>query len=389
MSYMITYDDAKEITQRYNNFNFSEHLYRIRGYKISVFDYFICGYNDFANPLPDRPDVDGFDMRGVTFVFNKDGSLWKRFLMLPKFFNLNQVEETQYHKIKDKKIAHISAKEDGSLVTFMMTPDGELFVKTIRGFDNDQAVGAMALLNFWKGSKEWVKNLLNQGLTPLFEYVSWDNRIVLKYSKPELRFIGARDNHNGRFFPASEMNQNYIPDTMFVIPKIDATLDDLIKESKTCEDKEGWVIIFADGQMVKVKTEWYFHIHGIRTENVFREDYIIKSYYEETLDDVVSQLDPVEDEDAFKFIDMVTGAIDNYSAYIDKCVDESVDLLHNYYLNDWGDFASNCHKKPFFGFVKFRIQAGDEYKRRKIEWILQKAYKLNRAKSIVEKWKHS
>jgi T4 RnlA family RNA ligase len=382
---MITYDDAQEICKKYGNFNFSEHLYRIRGYKVSTFDYFICGYNDFARPLPARPDINAFDMRGTTFVFDKDGKIWKKFLMLPKFFNLNQVESTLYHNVKDKKIKHISIKEDGSLVAFMMTPDEKLFAKTIRGFDNDQATAAYGLLYQWEDHVLWVKSLLNQGLTPLFEYVSWDNRIVLKYSSPELRFIGARDNHNGMFFPASEMNQNYIPSTIYQVPKVEATLDELIELAKTEENKEGWVVITEDG-WYKIKTAWYFHLHGIRTENVFREDYVIKNYYEETLDDIISQLDPKEDEDAFKFIDTVTGAVDNYSAYIDKCVDELRDKLENYYINDWADFAKNCHKKPFFGFVKFWNT--EEYRRRKIEFILQKAYRLNRAKSIVEKWKN-
>ena len=385
MNYIITYDDAQEICKKYKNFNFSEHQYKIRGYKVSTFDYFICDYNDFANPLPSRPDVHAFDMRGTTFVFNKDGSLWKRFLMLPKFFNLNQVESTLYHNVKDKKILHISEKEDGSLVCFMMTPDGKLFSKTIRGFDNDQAVGAYSLLYEWEDHVIWVKNLLNQGLTPLFEYVSWDNRIVLKYSKPELRFIGVRDNHNGMFHPASEMNQYYIPKNIFVIPKVEATLDELIEKSKTEENKEGWVAIL-DGIWVKIKTLWYFNLHRIRTDNIFREDYVITNYYNETLDDIISQLDPKENEDAFKFIDLVTGAVDNYSNYIDECVKKLIDRYENYYLNDWADFAKNEHKKAFFGFARFWYDK-NEYKKRKIDFILQKAYKLNRAKDIVEKWK--
>jgi len=380
---MITYDDAQEICRHYKNFNFSEHQYRIRGHKIVVFDYFICGYNDFANPLPNKPEINAFDMRGVTFVFNKDGSLWKRFLMLPKFFNLNQVESTQYNVVKDKKIVHISSKEDGSLVTFMMTPDQKLFAKTIRGFDNAQAVGAYNLLTAWEDHMIWVKNLLNLGLTPLFEYVSWDNRIVLKYSKPELRFIGARDNHNGRFFPASEMNN--VPNTMFVIPKVEATLDELIERSRTEENIEGWVSIFDDGMMMKNKTLWYFNVHGIRTESVFREDYIIKNYYEETLDDVLAQLDPTEDKDAFEFVDTVTKAIDRYSNHIDECVEDLVNKLGTY--ENWGKFATEMNKKPYFQYVKFWTEDKNEYKKRKIENVLALTYRLKRAQQIVEKWR--
>ena len=114
-NYLITYEDAIEIAKRYNNNNFWEIQFLKNGYKLSSFNYFICGWDDFAKPLPLKPDINAFDMRGVTFVFNKDGSVWKRFLMLPKFFNINQVESTQYGNIKNKKIKNISIKEDGSL----------------------------------------------------------------------------------------------------------------------------------------------------------------------------------------------------------------------------------------------------------------------------------
>ena len=388
--YLLTYEDAQEIVKYYKNFHFSEHQHMINGYKVSAFDYFICGYNDFANPLPHNPSINAFDMRGTTFVFNKDGSLWRKYMMLPKFFNLNQVETTQYLNVKDKKISHISAKEDGSLVTFMMTPDGKLFAKTIRGFTNDQSVGAYNLLYEWEDHVIWVKNLLNSGLTPLFEYVSWDNRIVLKYSKAELRFIGARDNHNGRFFPASKMNQYYIPKTMYSIPEEYSTLDELIERAKTEENIEGWVVMFEDGMMIKIKTAWYFNIHGIRTDHIFREDYIIKNYYQETLDDVVSQLDPEEDKDALDFVDMVTGAINNYSANIDVLVGGLYNLWTEYKNTGgeeaWGDFATKYHKEAYFGFVKIWDNP-IEYKKRKIELILARTYRLKSAQFIVDRWK--
>jgi hypothetical protein len=53
-------------------------------------------------------------MRGICFIFNTDGSLFKRFLLLEKFFNLNQVPESMYSIVKDYKIKAISNKEDGS-----------------------------------------------------------------------------------------------------------------------------------------------------------------------------------------------------------------------------------------------------------------------------------
>ena len=176
MKYLLTYKDAQEISEKYNNNNFWEFQFMKDGYKLAAFNYFICGWNDFANPLPKRPEVNAFDMRGVTFVFNKDGSLWKTFFMLPKFFNLNQVDSTQYGVVKDKEICSITEKEDGSLVAFMMLPNGKLFAKTIGSFTSEQSELAYNLLYTNEEHVLWVKEMLNTGCTPLFEYVSWDNR---------------------------------------------------------------------------------------------------------------------------------------------------------------------------------------------------------------------
>jgi len=358
-------------------------LWRIDNYKISAFDYFICGYNNFANPLPDEPNITAFDMRGVTFVFNEDGTLFKRYLMLPKFFNINQIEETQYDKVKDKKIVHVSSKEDGSLVSFMMLPNGKLFSKTIRGFDNDQAVDSLRLLYLWEEKVLWVKRLIEQGFTPLFEYVSYANRIVLKYSEPEIIFIGLRDNNTGDWIPASKVEA---PPYVSYIKKEDWTLDQLIEKSKVEENKEGWVVIFDDGMLLKVKTQWYFMVHGLRTMNVFREDYIIENYYKETLDDLVSQLNPIEDKDAFDFINRVTKAIDNYAAHIDTKVEGLFNKFLTVYNGDFAKFATDCHKEPYFDFMRAYIDDKDKYRDRKIKFILDKTYRLNRAKEIVEKY---
>jgi len=194
--YLLTYEDACAISIAHNDFNFYKKEYNVGGYKVVVFNYFLCGYNMFANPIKDRPEVNAFDMRGVTFVFNSDGTLHKKFLMLPKFFNLNEVENTQYYTLKDKKIKTITVKEDGSLIAFMQLPNGKIFAKTLGGFDNDQVHAAMEIYNNDINLQIIIDELLKRYCTPLFEYVSFNNKIVLNYKETQLRFIGLRNNIN-------------------------------------------------------------------------------------------------------------------------------------------------------------------------------------------------
>jgi len=359
MNYLVTYEDAMKMVEAYKNFNFSKSEYMMDGYKLVTFGYFLCDYNHFVRPLRERPRVNALDMRGVTFVFNKDGSLYKRFFMLRKFFNLNQVESTKL-------------------------PNGKVFAKTIGSFDNDQTNAAMKIYNEDEQIQTVVDHHLHFGETPLFEYVSWDNRIVLKYSKPELRFLGCRDNQTGEFFGAYNYKDDFPVKKAATVSGV--TLDELIEKSKTEEDKEGWVVEFEDGQFIKLKTDWYFNLHGIRTMNVFREDWVIKNYLEETLDDVVGQLDEKEDVDALKFVDRVVNAVDNYLVAVEKGVARLKKIYEDEYKSNWHYYAKHNNKEPFFGLSVTAIQYPDKYNDKLTEYVINMNKHLKKAQKFVDKW---
>ena len=86
--YLLSYDEAATLTLGIDS-TFYESKFVIDGYNVSIFNYILAQYSDFIDNL-------AFEMRWLTYVFNKDGSLFKRYLLLHKFFNLNQVAESQY-----------------------------------------------------------------------------------------------------------------------------------------------------------------------------------------------------------------------------------------------------------------------------------------------------
>jgi T4 RnlA family RNA ligase len=393
MEHLLTYEDCLKLVDTYKNFNFYRTDFMIGGFKVSTFNYFLCYYSYFIHPIESEPEITGMDCRGITFVFNKDGSLYKRFFMLKKFFNLNQVEETQYSIVKNKKIKNITSKEDGSLIAFMNLPNEKVFAKTQGGFDNDQLLAAMKLYNENQDLQVFIKTFLfNRNETPLFEYVSFDNRIVLQYSKSELRFIGVRNNLTGKYKSASHWsNKKEYFSNMPNIPKYvksfnNVTLDELIELAKIEKDKEGWVVEFEDNQMIKIKTLWYLNMHYLRTESVFREDYIIEHYLKQTLDDVMSVLDPDKDKDAFDFVEKIQNAVKNWSNFIE---DKVVDLVNTYkekYKENFNEFAKVENKASFFNLSKNKIEIPDEYNKRKVEYMLKMTYRLNEARNIINKW---
>jgi len=385
MNYQITYEDALKIAAAYKNFNFyaTEHMFG--KYKVVTFNYFLCEYKNFVQPLENEPNINARDMRGVTFVFNEDGTLYKRFLMLEKFFNINQVEETQLTLLKSKKIKHVTVKEDGSLIAFMQLPNKEIFAKTQAGFTNEQSSNAMQLYNHQKGVKKLVDDALEVGMTPLFEYVAYDNRIVLKYAGKELRFIGVRDNKYGDYISAVEINSpSEVP---FVKMMEFNSLDEIEIMTKTTTDMEGVVVEFEDGQLVKWKTAWYFNLHGIRTVNIFREDFVIANYLTEKLDDAMQELNMTDDADAFKFVNNVKVAVTNWAKHIEEGVDALVaEYNTTFYFQNWSKYATNKHTAPFFGLARKKIENPNEYIKHKIGYMLNATKHLYDAKHIVEKW---
>jgi len=388
MAYLITYEDALRLCKAYKDFNFYKTEHMFGNYKVVTFNYFLCDYRNFVMPLREDPSINAMDMRGVTFVFNEDGTLYKRFLMLKKFFNVNQVEETQISVLKNKKIKYVTVKEDGSLVAFMQLPDGNIFAKTQAGFTNEQSTNAMQLYNHQKGIKKLVDDALEVGMTPLFEYVAYDNRVVLKYSGKELRFIGVRDNKYGDYISAAEMGCEVTSEVPFVKTMTFNSLDEIDVLMKSSTDMEGVVVEFDDGQLVKWKTSWYFNLHGIRTVNIFREDFVIENYLTEKLDDATQDLNMTDDADAFKFIEVVKGAIANWSNHIEVGVDKLVaEYNTSFYFSNWSKFATDKHKAAFFGLARTKIETPEIYAKKKVGYMLNAAKHLMHAKNIVEKFK--
>ena len=128
---------------------FYESKFVVDGYNISVFNYRLAPYKDFVTPSEYRSEVKAYEMRGLTFVFNNDGSIFNRFLLLEKFFNLNQVPESMYSIVKDYKIKFVNNKEDGSIASYIQLPNGKVIGKSKMGFDKFSNCYSIFLANYY------------------------------------------------------------------------------------------------------------------------------------------------------------------------------------------------------------------------------------------------
>jgi T4 RnlA family RNA ligase len=360
-----TYNEAVEMCSG-DEAPFYESKYEVEGYPVSVFNYRLAQYKDFDMPVPSKPELKGFEMRGLTFVFNKDGTLYNRYVLLEKFFNLNQVPTSMYSVVKNYKIKFISNKEDGSIASFIELPNGKIVGRSKMGFDNDQATGINKIYKTNKDVKSFVDWCLNNDIVPIFEYVAPHNRIVLRYSKEELILLRLRDNKTGKHIDIKE-HLDKIGSIKIAPFEDDDTLDDLIEKSKTEAEREGWIVQFDNDHMVKIKTDWYRNLHSVYTNDLYHEDKLIKLIIDEKIDDILGQI-PEDEVEAHLRINKIILIV---KRTLRQKVDE-INSAYKEYLQSGlskKEYAIKNRTNPTFPFV-MNLEKAENLKKMSREEIL-------------------
>lgn len=380
---LLSYNEALALTLG-KDAPFYESKLVVDGYNVSIFNYRLAMYSDFI-------DNKAFEMRGLTFIFNEDGSLFKRYLLLHKFFNLNQVPESQYSLVSNYVIKSIYNKEDGSVASFIRLPNGNIVGKSKMSFESEQALGMNRLYNSNSDLKIFVDWSLDNDLVAVFEYVAPTNRIVLKYSDEELILLRLRDNKTGEYLDLSKYSDKI--GSVKVAPSDVGTLDELVELSHSVEDKEGWIIEFTNGLFIKIKTAWYCELHGLLTDDLYREHILVNYILDEKIDDVLGQI-PETEVDAHERIDKIINVVKHAVA------EKVADILKSYDLfleggvgRDWeGELRLQLMRKTFalkyrkdknFAYVMSLSKGRDVYDLAK-DWVSDQNRKLLVSRSFLK-----
>lgn len=220
------------------------------------------------------------ECRGIKF--DMDGNLLAR--PFNKFFNYGERNIVypwdQQYVVMDKA--------DGSMIHPAIVNNDLVFMT--RMGRTEHAIRAERHLN--DRVRHFCYDLLLGGFTPIFEWVSPDNQIVLPYEDDRLIMLAIRTNHNGRY-----MNRKCVNDwaDLMGLNKIktyNLTLnDDNISEIRqNFKGIEGFVVFFPDSQQyVKIKTDEYVQMH--RAVSFFdREDTILPAVLDSQCDDLYPTL---------------------------------------------------------------------------------------------------
>ena len=266
----------------------------------TVINYVVAGRDTFPNvnsgdALADLDAEVRRECRGL--IFDTAGKLISR--RYHKFFNVNERDETSIDKIDWSMKHHILEKLDGSMVSPCIVND-KLVWMTKMGVTDVSMQAAKFVENGNEHYIDFAYSCIEAGLTPIFEWVSNKNRIVLDYPEDNLILTAVRIIENGQYLSHEWLNfltKNDIPgDKQIPVVRAYDPVEydgDIVELVRSLEDSEGVVVRFRDGHMIKIKSDWYVRIHKVKSLLESEKDVVLLILNNE-LDDLLPIL-PKED----------------------------------------------------------------------------------------------
>lgn len=328
----MKYIDFKQIVE--NSEIFYSSIQEYKGYQIESFSYRLGTFNDFDNNIKK-------EMRGISFIY------WKE-IIEPKIFTLgihkffNYWEGNTLSLIKNKKIVSVNDKLDGSLIMFWKTPDWEIVAKSKTTLFSDVSIKATNFLNKNKNIKEFVSDLLDKWLFPIFEYVWLDNQIVILYNKSDLVLLAIRD-INWKYL--DYLNYGLEKNNIKYSPFFDLTLENILKKQETDDGYEGFIITFEDWDKMKLKLRKYVEKHKNR-DWINNIKSLIKVCLDEKADDIRTLF--LNNPEILDKINKVEEKVFHYFNHIKNETDKIIERDKN--LNK-KDFAIKNNKERYFGIL--------------------------------------
>jgi RNA ligase len=237
-----------------------------------------------------------------------------------KFFNVNERDETQDNTIDMSKPHVILEKLDGSMVAPFYANDLMLFGTKMGATDVAKPVEAFVNAN--PKYIDFSRNQIENGFTPIFEWCSRKQRIVLDYPEDQLILTGLRHLETGEYVYYDGFARLGKAMDIPVVRAFDSRSDmkEFIEYTRDLENLEGFVVRFDDGHMLKLKCEWYLQIHRAK-EAILQDRNIVELILDEHLDDVKPHLLQEDRDRINKFENDFNQAIMKISTHIlDKIV---------------------------------------------------------------------
>lgn len=231
------------------------------------------------------------DCRGIKFSTEYGNIICRPF---HKFFNVNERPETMLNKLDFSKPHWILEKLDGSMIAPFMAVTGNIYGPrwgTKMGI-NDISLPVEEFVATRPEYEKLANFCLNGDATPIFEWCSRQNTIVIDHPVDRLVLTAIRHNFTGEYCTYDQLTEIAESFGVEVVKAYEGNADSmvaLVEETKGLVGMEGFVVVFNTGLMVKVKAEDYLRKHKSK-EAVQLEKNIIELLVTDKLDDVKSFL---------------------------------------------------------------------------------------------------
>lgn len=263
-----------------------------------VLDYVYITPDTFDNPY-------ALECRGLKF--DENGYLIAR--PFQKFFNLNEKPCSAIETLDWSQHVDVMPKLDGSMIHPAMA-NGVPVLMTRKGVSPTAIQATIECDVPWDEMIKYMK----MGITPIYEYISPNNRIVLDYDRPSLEIIGLRYNLTGQYEPLMKYESTKIDD-----PKT------FVDMARKLEGAEGYVLAWENGHRVKIKADEYVLLHR-NIDLAGSEARVMEVILEDKLDDLLPMLDEKRRAELEEFAGKVNESIALHTKDVKDGVEDNAHL---------------------------------------------------------------
>jgi RNA ligase len=285
----ITLDEVREVIKDDPNFIIVE-----KG-SYTVVNYVRMGSDTFP-PVIDRATAIRRELRGLIFDTVTGEVISRPF---HKFFNYGERADCSFVDVNKKQ--HFLEKLDGSMIR-PIPINGFIRWGTKMGV-TEVAMQAEEFVANNPKYKKFAQYCIDINHTPIFEWCSRQQRIVVDYPEDMLILTAIRDNFSGRYFNVltlTNMSRHFdIPVVNQVVShKHPVTFEETVDMIRKWDVKEGIVVRFDDGTMVKIKADNYIALHRAKSMLENERD-VVGLIIDEKTDDLMPLL---SDDDKNKLV---------------------------------------------------------------------------------------
>lgn len=327
-------------------------------------DYVVINYHvameDTFPPVVDEQTALLRECRGIIF---KDGKVHSR--RYHKFFNVGERAETSPQFVDLNKRHVILEKLDGSMVT-PLTVYGAMRWGTKMGV-TDVALPVEHFVVEHPEYAVFASYCMSQNLTPIFEWCSNKQRIVVNHPEDRLVLTAVRHNNTGEYLPydSLKLQEDWKIEVVKAYNAHTQDIREFVEHTRALENTEGWVIRFDDGHMLKVKCDWYSQLHHAKDIVRFEKN-VLEIVLQDKVDDLLPILAPEQKEAVIKYQFDVWSGIKFTAAMINETFIDMTNKMQSQEKREFAvHFVKNHEDKrihPFLFKMWDGIRADDALK---------------------------